>query len=279
MMINFQSYHDECRREIESALHQALPPVQTPPAALHEAMRYSVLSGGKRIRPLLTLATAECLGRPRADALCPAIAVELLHTYTLIHDDLPCMDNDDFRRGRPTCHKMFGEAGALLAGDALLTLAFETAAAAPVGAAQIVQTLAAAAGSRGVIGGQSADLNTANATADPDSILFIHEHKTADLFRAAVETGALAVGADPQVIRTLGVFGRAFGLAFQVVDDILDATQPDDHGFSCVQSMGMSWATDRAAALTRLAIGALEGFGDAAAPLCAFTENMLKRTS
>ena len=279
MPFDLDSYLAGCRQAVEGELERVLPPAEETPAVLHEAMRYSVFAGGKRIRPALTFAAAECLGGCRQAALPAAAAIELLHTYTLIHDDLPCMDDDDFRRGRPSCHKAFGEANALLAGDALLTLAFETAAAAPAAPAAIVRTLAAAAGSRGVVGGQVADLAATAQQPDEATMRFIHEHKTADLFRAAVEMGALTAKADADALAALSAFGRACGLAFQMVDDLLDADNPDDHSFSCVHIMGVERAKAHAATLTAEAMDALRPFGTAADTLRALAKRLLERTS
>lgn len=279
MPFDIDSYLAGCRQAVEDELECVLPPADETPAVLHEAMRYSVFAGGKRIRPALTFAAAECLGGSRQDALPAAAAVELLHTYTLIHDDLPCMDDDDFRRGRPSCHKAFGEANALLAGDALLTLAFETAAASLADPAGIVRTLALAAGSRGVVGGQVADLAATVQQPDEATMRYIHEHKTADLFRASVEMGALTAKADAPALAALSAFGRACGLAFQMVDDLLDADNPDDHSFSCVDILGVERAKAHAAALTTEAMEALRPFGDAAVPLRALAKRLLERTS
>jgi len=277
-MPDLSTYLSTCRQDVEAALERILPPAAEPPAVLHEAMRYSVFAGGKRIRPVLTIATAECIGGRREDAIPAAAAIELLHTYTLIHDDLPCMDDDDLRRGKPTCHKVFGEANALLAGDALLTLAFETAASSPAEPASIVRTLAVAAGSRGVVGGQVADLAATRMTRE-EEMLFIHEHKTADLFCAAVEMGALAARSPAGCFPALRTFGRATGLAFQIVDDLLDAGNPDDKSFSCVHIMGLPRAKARAAELTAEAMNALRSFGSDAEPLRAITRLLLERTS
>ncbi|HAS83857.1 MAG TPA: hypothetical protein DCS43_14580 [Verrucomicrobia bacterium] len=276
---NLKSYLHTCGQLTGEALHRFLPSEEVPPCVLHQAMRYSVFAGGKRIRPAFVLATADCLGLPHGGAIHAAAAIEMLHTYTLIHDDLPCMDDDDFRRGRPSCHKQFGEANALLAGDALLTLAFETAASAPAAPASLVRTLAAAAGSRGVVGGQVADLAAAGTPADVDTILFIHEHKTADLFRAAVEMGALAAGATPDTLAALSRFGRATGLAFQIVDDLLDAENPADTSFSCIHTLGIDSAKARAAELTNEAMRALDGFGSSAEALRQAARYLLERTT
>ncbi|MBX3750273.1 MAG: polyprenyl synthetase family protein [Opitutaceae bacterium] len=214
---------------IEAGLDRHLPPAATRPGRLHEAMRYSLQAGGKRVRPVLALAAAEVFG-VRDDAAVPAaVAVECLHTYSLIHDDLPCMDNDDLRRGRPTAHRQFDEATALLAGDALLTHAFALLAEAyadrPVLAHALIRELADAAGSRRLIGGQMEDLlaeKKANATAA--ELEFIHLNKTAAMIEAALVLGGLIGGANEDGIASLRLAGRHLGLAFQIVDDLLDAT-------------------------------------------------------
>lgn len=279
MPSDLDAYLSDGCRAVEAELERVLPPAGETPAILHEAMRYSVFAGGKRIRPVFAIAAAECLGGSRQAALPAAAAVELLHTYTLIHDDLPCMDDDDFRRGRPSCHKAFGEANALLAGDALLTLAFETAAASPTAPAAIVRVLATAAGSRGVVGGQVADLAATGQQPDEATMRFIHEHKTADLFRAAIAMGALTAGADADALAALSAFGRATGLAFQMVDDLLDADNPDDHSFCCVHIMGVDRAKAHATTLTTEAMDTLAPFGEAADTLRALARHLLERTS
>ncbi|HWL17761.1 MAG TPA: farnesyl diphosphate synthase [Opitutus sp.] len=214
---------------VEHGLARHVPAASTRPARIHEAMRYSLDAGGKRLRPVLVLATAELFGRRDEAALPAAVAIECVHTYSLIHDDLPCMDNDDLRRGRPTAHKAFDEATALLAGDALLTHAFallSTAYAAdPALANALVRELADAAGSRRLIGGQMADLLAEKkADASPDELEFIHLNKTAAMIEASLVLGGLVAGATPNDIDTLRQLGRDLGLAFQIVDDILDAT-------------------------------------------------------
>jgi len=217
------------RPAVERALDEVLPAEDVAPAVLHRAMRYAVFSGGKRLRPLLCLAMCEAVGGAAAAACRPAAAVELLHTYTLVHDDLPCMDDDEERRGRPTVHVVFGEANAVLAGDALQALAFEAAAGtvAPAGrsAGDFVRELAVAAGSRGVVGGQVEDL-AAPGTTDLAAIRFIHRRKTAALFRAATGLGALAGGAPDDALAAAHRFGDALGMAFQIVDDLLDDEPP-----------------------------------------------------
>lgn len=221
---------------VERGLDLHLPPATTRPTRLHTAMRYSLEAGGKRLRPVLVLATAELFrSSPLTESKIPnplpaAIAIECVHTYSLIHDDLPCMDNDDLRRGRPTAHKQFDEATALLAGDALLTHAFgllaESYAENPVLAHALIRELADAAGSRRLVGGQMEDLLAEKkADATPDELEFIHLNKTAAMIEAAFVMGGLVGGERPgRTLDTLRAAGRSLGLAFQIIDDILDAT-------------------------------------------------------
>lgn len=220
----FQAYRDQ----VEQGLDRLVPAGAARPARLHEAMRYALLGGGKRLRPVLTLAAAELFG-PKQDPLAAAVAIECIHTYSLVHDDLPCMDNDDLRRGRPTTHKQFDEATALLAGDALLTLAFQLIARhyaeQPVVAAALTREIADAAGSERLIGGQMEDLlaeKKADATAA--ELEFIHLNKTAAMIAVSLLAGGLCGGASATQLDTLRTAGRHLGLAFQIVDDILDAT-------------------------------------------------------
>ena len=212
---------------VERGLDAHLPPASTRPTRLHEAMRYSLQAGGKRLRPVLVLATAELFGVRDDAALPAAVAIECLHTYSLIHDDLPCMDNDDLRRGRPTAHKAFDEATALLAGDALLTHAFALLGTAYTGelARQLVRELGSAAGSEHLIGGQMEDL-LAEKRADVTAadLEFIHLNKTAAMIVAAFVLGGLVGGANESHLAALRAAGRHVGLAFQIVDDVLDAT-------------------------------------------------------
>ncbi|MBI5767144.1 MAG: polyprenyl synthetase family protein [Verrucomicrobia bacterium] len=212
---------------VEQGLDRYLPRADTRPARLHTAMRYSLEAGGKRLRPVLTLAAAELFGVTDDSALPAAVAIECIHTYSLIHDDLPCMDNDDLRRGRPTAHKQFDEATALLAGDALLTHAFVILGEHYAGqlAASLVRELADAAGSRRLIGGQMEDLLAEKKSdATPAELEFIHLNKTAAMIEASLVLGGLVAGASDDQIATLRRAGRHLGLAFQIIDDILDAT-------------------------------------------------------
>jgi geranylgeranyl diphosphate synthase type II len=205
-----------------------LPPADEPPPTIHEAMRYSVFAGGKRLRPMLALFGCEAVGGKLEDAMPAAVALELIHTYSLVHDDLPAMDDDDFRRGRPTCHKVYGEAIAVLAGDALLTHAFQVLAdptATDVPAArrlQIVAEISAAAGSLGMVGGQTMDIQAEGKALDPTALLTLHSKKTGALLRASLRVGGLAGGADDAAMASLTGYGERLGLAFQIVDDILD---------------------------------------------------------
>ncbi len=223
------AFFEEDRREVETALDQLLPAESTPPASIHRAIRYSVFAGGKRIRPILCLEAARIFGAQPQGALQVASALEFIHTYSLIHDDLPALDNDDLRRGKPTCHKQFGEATAILAGDALLTLAFETLSTAPVEPARrmaAIHEIAAAAGTRdGMVAGQVADLEAEGREVAPEMLEYIHRAKTAALIRASVASGALCGGAAEVDIVRLRRFGENIGWAFQVVDDILDVEE------------------------------------------------------
>ena len=215
---------------VEQGIVQYLPPAATPPARLHEAMLYSMQAGGKRLRPALLIGAFDRFpGARPADPLPAAIAIECLHTYSLIHDDLPCMDNDDLRRGRPTAHKAFDEATALLAGDALLTHAFallaEAYASTPLIAYALIRELADAAGSKRLIGGQMEDLLAEKrSTTSASQLEFIHLNKTAAMIEAALVMGGICAGAPSQDVDLLRQTGRHVGLAFQIIDDILDAT-------------------------------------------------------
>ena len=225
----FERWLKHTRLGVERALRKAVPPAKTKPATIHRAMRYSLLAGGKRLRPVLCCAAAEACGGAARDAMPAACAVELVHTYSLVHDDLPCMDDDDLRRGRPTSHKVFGEGMAVLAGDALLTRAFEVLAAARPGGrhsiADLVAELARAAGSRGLIAGQVADIESEKLAPSEPRLYFIHAAKTGTLLRAALKLGGMCAGAGKAQLGALDRFGFALGLAFQIQDDILDATQ------------------------------------------------------
>ncbi len=217
---------------VEAALQRYLPKPTAKPQTIHKAMRYSLFAGGKRLRPILCLAAAESCGGEATSALPLACAVECIHTYSLIHDDLPCMDDDDLRRGMPTSHKVFGEGIAVLAGDALLTFAFELAAEVPgwprYPLKVIVKELSVAAGSRKLIAGQVVDLESEGKRVPLPLLRFIHESKTAALLRATIRLGAMSANATLARLESLSQFGMALGLAFQVIDDILDVTQSSE---------------------------------------------------
>lgn len=213
---------EACARATNAALETILPPSDERPARLHQAMRHSIFSGGKRLRSALCMSACEACGASASDALQAACALELLHTYTLIHDDLPAMDDDTLRRGRPTCHIAFDEATAILAGDALLTLSFEVLAGLPEIGCALALELARATGSRGVIAGQAEDLAAEGQAPDADRVEYIHLNKTAALIRAACVMGGLCARADANELRHLTDYGQQLGLAFQLIDDLLD---------------------------------------------------------
>ena len=228
MSLDINAYLEQRRARVDAALESALPPESAPPPAIHRAMRYSALAPGKRLRPILVIAGAEAVGGRGDDVLDTACALELIHAYSLIHDDLPAMDDDDYRRGRLTNHKVFGEAIAILAGDALLTLAFRLIAgnaarvAPPALVGAVVAEVADAAGTNGMVGGQVVDIESEGKTIAADMLDYIHLHKTAALIRAALRVGAMLAGARPEQVEAIGRAGQALGLAFQIVDDILD---------------------------------------------------------
>jgi len=278
---------------VEKALNAYLPKATTKPATIHKAMRYSLFAGGKRLRPILSLAAGEaCGGRPQ-DALASACAVECIHTYSLIHDDLPCMDNDDFRRGKPTSHKVFGEGIAVLAGDALLTIAFEILGKAPATkrypTAALISELALASGSRWLIAGQVADLEGEGKHISGPHLQFIHRAKTAALLTSSIRLGAMSANATASKLEALTTFGQSLGLAFQVIDDILDVTQTSEKlGKSAGKDVAAQKATypavfglerSRAEAkrLTEQARNALKPFGKKAEMLEALADYLLAR--
>lgn len=263
------------------------------PAALHQAMRYSVMAGGKRLRPILCMAACEAVGGASAPALLPGIAIEILHTYTLIHDDLPCMDDDELRRGRPTSHVVFGEANALLAGDALLTLAFEwlaqTKPPPPYQASDLVMELASASGSQGVIGGQVEDLAAEGQVANADLVDYIHRHKTAALLRASVRMGGMCGAATAPTLDALTRYGECAGLAFQIADDILNVTSTAEQlgkpvgndeqlkKLTYVAVHGLDASRQKSAELIHQAIEAIRPLPGDPAPLIALAEYTVKR--
>lgn len=228
-----QTYLNGQLRRIEEALERLLPGSHAVPETIHKAMRYSVQAGGKRIRPVLCLEAAHVIEDETPGIEHPACALEMVHTYSLIHDDLPALDNDDLRRGRPTCHKVFGEAMAILAGDALLTRAFEVLSETPGASAearvQLVAELASAGGTRGgMIGGQVLDLEGEGKPPTAELLEGIHRAKTGALLRASIRMGAILAGANAEQLDALTRFGEHLGLAFQIVDDVLDVEQSSE---------------------------------------------------
>lgn len=222
------AYLKDRQKIVEEALRRYLPDEDSVPQELHAAVHYSVFAGGKRIRPILCLAAAEACGGDMAPAMPVACALELIHTYSLIHDDLPAMDNDDFRRGKPTSHKVFGEAVAILAGDALLTEAFvllsraEKVRHAAERRLAVIQQIASAAGIAGMVGGQALDIRAGKNDLDYAGLIEIYRRKTGALIMAAVKSGAILAGASDDKIQALGVYGSHIGIAFQIADDILN---------------------------------------------------------
>ena len=225
------------REEVDAALDRALPPESAWPSTIHRAVRYSLFAGGKRIRPALVIAAGEAVGGARGDLMPLACAVEMIHTYSLIHDDLPAMDDDDLRRGKPTSHKVFGEAVAILAGDALLTRAFHLMAEMPQGGDDLhvrrrvraTAILGEACGTAGLIGGQVMDLESEGEAIDAEALERLHRAKTGALLSACVRGGAILGGAGEEQLERLARYASAIGLAFQVVDDVLDATEDAAH--------------------------------------------------
>ncbi len=244
-----KAYLSEKQKLVDRELRKCLPTANTSPATIHQAMRYSMFAGGKRLRPILCLAAAEACGGKGGDALPLAAAVECVHTYSLVHDDLPCMDDDDFRRGKATSHKKFGEGIAVLAGDALLTIAFEIVAQAKAqpryDTAALVGELAVTAGSRKLIAGQVLDLEGEGkgASLTLAQLKRIHLNKTAALLTTSIRYGGMSANTTPKRLEALTVFGESLGLAFQVIDDILDVTQTSE---KLGKSAGKDQAVDKA---------------------------------
>ena len=286
-------FFEEDRLAVDAHLERLLPAESAAPASIHEAMRYSVFAGGKRIRPILCVETARIFEPETSFALFPGCAIEFIHTYSLIHDDLPALDNDDLRRGKPTCHKRFGEATAILAGDALLTLAFETIAATPVSSERrvsMVTEIATAAGTvNGMVGGQVADLEAEGQKVGPKTLEYIHKSKTAALIRASITSGALSAGAPSGDVARLRRFGEAIGWAFQVTDDILDVEESSaalgkTAGKDAVQQkatypavFGLERSHQIANDLATKAIGELESYGEKAERLRTIAEFLVLR--
>ena len=283
------------RIAVDAALGAFLPAAGSLPVSIHEAMRYSVFAGGKRLRPALCLEASRLFSDPPVAAMAAACAIEFIHTYSLIHDDLPALDNDDLRRGKPTCHKKFGEAIAILAGDGLLTLAFETLASTSIDASRAVRLIsevARAAGTvRGMVGGQVADLEAEKTRADSATLEYIHRSKTAALIRAACVAGAICGGAADADVERLRNFGENIGWAFQVVDDILDVEESSAAlGKTAGKDQAQQKATypalygilqsrDIAADLAAKALNELECYGERASRLRQLAQFLVARRS
>jgi geranylgeranyl diphosphate synthase, type II len=293
-MFDLKHYLKVRREAVNTALAAAMPRAGEQPALLHKAMRYCVFPGGKRIRPIICMAAAEAVGGKAGDALPAAAAIELCHTYTLIHDDLPCMDDDDLRRGRPTCHVVFGEANAVLAGDALQALSFEVVARTKVPKRylpnQLVLELAVAAGSRGVVGGQVEDMafDPVKSRSRRRMVVFIHLHKTADLFRAAARMGGIAANATRRQLAALTEYGVNLGMAFQITDDLLDEAAASAKAkkrkgkagdMNCVSIYGRTAARDEARKHVKAAIAAVRRLrGNGVEPLVSIATSMVERS-
>jgi geranylgeranyl diphosphate synthase type II len=292
-MSDLKTYLAERAAFVDAALDRLIPAADTPPATIHRAMRHSLFAGGKRLRPILCLAAAEACGGSREAATFAACAVECLHTYSLIHDDLPSMDNDDFRRGVPTCHKVYGEGVAILAGDALQALAFEILVKTPVtvrhGAGDLVSELARTAGSLHLVGGQVADLEGEGQKLPLEALRFIHVNKTAALLTTSLVLGGMSADAQPEELEALRAFGMATGLAFQILDDILDVTQTSEKlGKSAGKDLvaekstypaliGLDASRAEAQRLTDMAHEALTVFGPRDARLRQLADHLLAR--
>ena len=292
--MDIAAYVTERRTEIDAALDRLLPLAETVPTTLHRALRHSMFAGGKRLRPILALAAAEACGGKPVDAMAAACAVECIHTYSLIHDDLPCMDNDDFRRGHPTCHKVYGEAIALLAGDALQPLAFEILLQSPPGTGyshtDMVRELAQAASSRWLVGGQVMDLEAEGSqTISYEHLRNIHRGKTMAMLTVSLRLGGMVAGANDAQLAALTAFGQSAGLAFQIIDDILDVTQTSEQlgktagkdqaaeKSTYASILGLDASRAEAHRLTSEAHHALEIFGADGEHLRGLADHLLER--
>ena len=294
--MTLEEYLSQRRESVNRTLDRLLPDENEYPQTIHRAMRHSVFAGGKRIRPLLSIASAETVGGTVSEIESAACAIELIHTYSLIHDDLPALDNDDYRRGKPTCHKAFGEATAILAGDALLTLAFQVLAEMndipPERKVHITQELSRAAGTvAGMIGGQVADLEAEGKPVEEEQLHYIHRSKTGALIRSSVRLGAIYAGASKDDYEALSRYGEQIGLAFQIVDDVLDVVSTSKTlgktvGKDVAQLKatfpalyGVDESRKRAMEHFTLACEALDSFGDRALRLRQIADKIVNRTA
>ena len=296
--MDITSYLSKKKAVVDKALDKLVPPANMFPISVHEAMRYSLFAGGKRVRPILAIAAAEALGARSSGLLPLAGALELIHTYSLIHDDLPAMDDDDFRRGRPTCHKVYGEAVAILAGDGLLNRAFEvlsdprrTKAVPANRLVAIIKEISAASGVLGMVGGQVVDMESEGREIDFPTLEYIHTHKTGALIRASVRVGALYAKASEKRLKALTRYGELAGLSFQIVDDILDITGKREEIGKNIGSdlkkgkktfpsfFGLEGSRLRAKEVGDKAIDALRDFDHRADPLRELAKYIVKRVN
>jgi geranylgeranyl diphosphate synthase, type II len=297
-MVDIQRYLQEQKALVDDALARYFPGEANYPPTIFQAMRYSVFAGGKRVRPILAIAAAETLGGSAEDVLPVACALECIHTYSLIHDDLPALDNDDYRRGRLTNHKVFGEANAILAGDALLTFAFELMGDVrhwkqfvPTRVVQVMHEVAYAIGTFGMIGGQVVDLQMEGKEVDLATLQYIHAHKTGALIRASVRSGAILGGGSPAEVEALTHYGTHIGLAFQIMDDILDvrgdaqlmgkALRKDEERQKATypRLVGLGESELRAQAAVAAGIAALAPIGEGGAVLRNLAQYIIARES
>ena len=289
---DFEAYLKLSRDRVEIALDASMGPER--PESLRDAMRYSLLAGGKRLRPILCLAACELVGGSSELAMPTAVALEMIHTMSLIHDDLPAMDNDDLRRGRPTNHKVYGDAMAILAGDAMLSRAFEMVAVRSANVPadrllRVVGELALVSGAPGLVGGQVVDLESEGKAVDLQTLEYIHLHKTAALLRACVVTGALIGGASDDQLEAMRTYANGIGLAFQIIDDILDVTASSEvlgktagkdllaDKTTYPKLLGLDASREKALQLVRESKAALEPWRDKAAPLLALADYVASR--
>jgi geranylgeranyl diphosphate synthase, type II len=294
--MDIQKYLSESKRLVDEYLDRLLPAETEDPPTIHKAMRHSVFAGGKRVRPILVLAAGESVGGNRETLLYLGAGTEMIHTYSLIHDDLPALDNDDLRRGVPTCHKVFGEAMAILAGDALMTQCYQVLTDLPLSSDStrlaVIREIAHATGTlRGMIGGQVVDLESEGKPISPPVLEYIHQSKTGALLTACTRCGALAGGASQAQLRSLTEFGRKIGLVFQIVDDILDITVSSEKlGKTAGKDEKVKKATypalygiessrEKARELVLAAVDDIKDFGEAAEPLRSLAHFVFSRTA
>ena len=295
--MNLESFLHERKILIDAGLEKILPPDDTFPSSIHKALRHSVIDGGKRIRPILTLSANELVGGDYRSLIPFSCGIELIHTYSLIHDDLPAMDNSDFRRGKLSCHKAFGETIALLAGDALLTLAFQVMSDPglyenldPLSIVKAIHVIAQASGLQGMVGGQTIDIETQGRNFDLPLLEYIHTHKTGALILAAIKAGAILGEATEDELAALTKYGKMIGLAFQITDDVLDVMGSrqalgKETGLDSIQGkatypglLGLKESQQRIRELTRRAEQALSQFGSKAEPLTQIARYLAERT-